>query len=86
MNFIFLLILLLALGDLIFGVPLIICVALIIPIVTALLTLVILGMTIWAWKESYWSLLGRIYYSLLTLTAVQFVPWVTYWNLLGWRY
>jgi CubicO group peptidase (beta-lactamase class C family) len=85
-NLLFLLILILAMGDLSFGVPLILRVALIIPIVTALLTLVLLGMTIWAWKDSYWSILGRIYYSFLTLTAVLFVLWVNYWNLLGWRF
>jgi len=81
MNFIFLLILLLSLG-----VPPIVRVALIIPIITALLTLVLLWMTIQAWKDSYWSFLGRIYYSFLTLTAVLFILWVNYWNLLGWRF
>jgi hypothetical protein len=61
-------------------------VALIIPIITAVLTLVLLWMTIRAWKDSNWSILGRIYYSFLTLTAVLFVLWVNYWNLLGWRF
>jgi hypothetical protein len=61
-------------------------VALIIPIATALLALVCLWMTVRAWKERYWSVWGRIYFSFLTLTAVLFVPWLNYWNLLGWRY
>ncbi len=86
MNFIFLLILLLSMGDLSLGVPLIVRVVLIIPIITALLTLVLLWMTIQAWKDSYWSFMGRIYYSFLTLTAVLFILWVNYWNLLGWRF
>ena len=61
-------------------------VALIIPIVTALLTVVLLFLTIRAWKDSYWSVLGRNYFSFLTLTAVLFVLWVNYWNMLGWRF
>ncbi len=86
LNLLFLLILFLSLEDMVFGVPLVLRVALIIPIVTTLLTMVLLLLTIWAWKDSYWSILGRIYYSFLTLTAVLFVLWANYWNLLGWRF
>jgi len=86
LNFIFLLIMILTLGDLRLGVPPIVQIALIIPIVTALLTLIMLPMTILAWKDSYWSVWGRIYYSFLTLTAVLFLVWANYWNLLGWRF
>jgi len=76
--------LLLAFGEgLQFGVQPIVQVALIIPIATALLTLIMLPMTIYAWKDGYWSVLGRIYYSFLTLTAVLFVLWANYWNLIG---
>lgn len=85
-NLLFALILLFGMGNLNFGVPLIVRVALIIPIVTALLALVCLWMTVRAWKERYWSVWGRIYFSFLTLTAVLFVPWLNYWNLLGWRF
>jgi CubicO group peptidase (beta-lactamase class C family) len=86
LNFIFLLIMILTIGDLRLGVPPIVQIALIIPIVTALLTLIMLLMTILAWKDSYWSVWGRIYYSFLTLTAVLFLVWANYWNLLGWRF
>jgi hypothetical protein len=86
LNFLFLLFLILAVGDLSFGVPAIMQVALIIPIATALLTLLLLWMTFLAWKGSYWSVLGRIYYSFLTLTALLFVLWANYWNLIGWRF
>jgi CubicO group peptidase (beta-lactamase class C family) len=85
-NFIFLLILLFMVGDPTFGVPPIIRIALIIPLVTLLLTLIMLPMTVYAWKDGYWSVLGRIYYSFLTLTAVLFLVWANYWNLIGWRF
>ena len=87
LNLIFLLFLLFAFGEgLRFGVQPIVQVALLIPIVTTLLTLILLWMTFLAWKDSYWSILGRIYYSFLTLTAVLFVLWANYWNLIGWRF
>ncbi len=87
LNFTFLMILILSIGGgLIFGVPPIVQVALIIPILTTLLTLILLWMTFLAWKDRYWTVLGRIYHSFLTLTAVLFVLWANYWNLIGWRY
>jgi hypothetical protein len=86
LNFIFLMILLLSMGDLSLGVPSIVQIALIIPLVTALLTLIMVVMTIQVWLKGYWSFWGRIYYSLLTLTAMLFLVWANYWNLLGWQF
>jgi hypothetical protein len=34
-----------------------------------------------AWTRRYWSLSERVYYSLLTLTAVVFLGWLNYFNL-----
>jgi CubicO group peptidase (beta-lactamase class C family) len=86
LNIIFMMILFLGGGDMSLGVPPIIRIALIIPLVTLLLTLIMLPMTVYAWKDGYWSVLGRIYYSFLTLTAVLFLVWANYWNLIGWRF
>ena len=86
MNITFMLILFLSMGDLSLGVPPIIQIVLIIPLVTAFLTLIMLPMTILAWKDGYWPVLGRIFYSLLALTAVLFLVWSNYWNLIGWRF
>jgi hypothetical protein len=87
LNFILLMTLILAIGGgLMFGVPIIVHVALVIPIVTMLLTLVMLWMTFLAWKDNYWSFVGRIYYSFMTLSAALFVLWANYWNLLGWHF
>jgi hypothetical protein len=50
------------------------------------LTLVMaIGMVIFtglAWTRRYWSLSGRVYYSLLTLSAVVFLGWLQYFNLI----
>jgi len=39
-----------------------------------------------AWKNRYWGIAGRLYYTLVTVAAVAFVWFLDYWNLLGWRY
>ena len=39
-----------------------------------------------AWKNRYWGLGARVYYTLVTLAAVAFVWFTNYWNLLGWRF
>ena len=42
--------------------------------------------TVLAWKDSYWGITGRLYYTLVTIASVAFVWFLNYWNLLGWRY
>ena len=39
-----------------------------------------------AWKDGYWSPLGRIHYTVLAVATLAFVWWLNYWNLLGFRY
>jgi hypothetical protein len=39
-----------------------------------------------AWKDGYWSIAGRVYYSLATVAAVAFVWFLNFWNMLGWRF
>ena len=86
LNFIFSMTLLFGIGDLTLGVSPIIRIALIIPIVTALLTLLMLGSAIAAWVKGYWSIWDRTYYLVLTLSAVVFILWANYWNLIGWKF
>jgi hypothetical protein len=53
---------------------------------SALLTIGALIYTALAWKNSYWSIAYRVYYSLVTVATVAFVWFLHYWNWLGWRY
>jgi hypothetical protein len=52
-----------------------------IPPLTVLMAIGILIFTGLAWVRRYWSLSGRVYYSLLTLAAVVFLGWRNYFNL-----
>jgi hypothetical protein len=87
LNLVFLLVLLLSFGEqLVFGVPLLIRVILVIPIITSILSVVFLALPVIAWMRGHWSLVGRLYYSLIALASVLFVLFAGYWNLLGWRF
>jgi CubicO group peptidase (beta-lactamase class C family) len=66
--------------------PLILTISLGLGVFAAALTVGALVYTVLAWKNSYWSVAGRAYYTLVTVAAVAFVWFLNYWNLLGWRY
>jgi len=55
-------------------------------VLSTLLTVGALVYGVLAWKNNYWSIAGRIYYTLVTIAAVAFVWFLNFWNLLGWRY
>lgn len=55
-------------------------------VVAAALTAGALIYAVLAWKNGYWSVPSRVYFSLVTVTAVAFVWFTNYWNLLGWRF
>jgi CubicO group peptidase (beta-lactamase class C family) len=71
---------------LVYGVPGIVVALLCLPLVTAILSLGLLMFTALAWFNNYWSLSKRIHYSLITLAALIFIPWLAYWNLLGFEF
>ncbi len=69
-----------------FGMP-----PLAVAMLAAMLCGAIVGLTtpvfaILAWKDRYWSVWGRIHYTVLAVAALAFVWWLNYWNLLGFRY
>jgi len=55
-------------------------------VLSAVLTAGALVYTVLAWKNSYWGIAGRVYYTFVTIAAVAFVWFLNYWNLLGWRF
>jgi hypothetical protein len=55
-------------------------------VLAAVLTVDALVYTALAWKNGYWGVIFRIYYTLVTIAAMAFVWFLNYWNWLGWRY
>jgi CubicO group peptidase (beta-lactamase class C family) len=54
-----------------------------ISIPLAFLTIGAVVFTVLAWKNQYWDMAERVYYTLVTLAAVAFVGFLHYWDLLG---
>jgi hypothetical protein len=87
LNLVFLLVFLLSSNEgLLYGLPLLIRVILVVPIVTSILSAVFLALTVITWVRGYGSLVGRLTYSLIALASVLFVLFAGYWNMLGWRF
>jgi CubicO group peptidase (beta-lactamase class C family) len=55
-------------------------------VLSAALTVGALVYTVLAWKDRYWGIAGRLYYTLVTIAAIAFVWFLNFWNWLGWRY
>ena len=74
------------LGFPMFGVSLIDKVTLGLGVLSALLTIGALIYTTLAWKDRYWGVAFRVYYTLVTVAGTAFVWFLNQWNLLGWRF
>jgi CubicO group peptidase (beta-lactamase class C family) len=72
--------------QIVFGVSLIFKIVLGLGVLSAMLTFGALVYTVLAWKNSYWGVTFRTYYTLVTVAAVAFVWFLNNWNLLGWRF
>jgi CubicO group peptidase (beta-lactamase class C family) len=68
------------------AIPLIVEMVMGLGVLSAVLTLGALAYTLLAWKNRYWGVAFRVYYTLVTVAAVAFVWLLNYWNWLGWRY
>lgn len=71
---------------LVYGVPKIITFLLGILLLTSVLALCLPVFIIAAWLNNEWLLIERLHYSLVTITALGLIPFLNYWNLLGFRY
>lgn len=69
-----------------FGVPAFAIAFLCLPLIATALTLALPVFTVQAWTNKYWSVMARAHYALITLAALVFIPFLTYWNLLGFQF
>ena len=72
--------------EFVYGVPPFFIALLCIPLATTIMTGGLFVFTILAWKNAYWSVIGRLHYSLVALAAMAFIWFLDYWNLLGFRF
>ena len=73
-------------GGFLFGIPTLLKAALLLPPVSAALSLLLRLQAFRAWRRRWWAPFGRAHYSLVTLAALGFVGFLACWNLLGLRF
>ena len=69
-----------------YGLPKIVPVSLSIFLLTSVLALGLPVLAILAWMSPEWSLSEQLHYSVVSLFALGLIPFLNYWNLLGFRY
>lgn len=70
----------------IYGLPKIVPISLSILLLTSISALGLPVLASLTWLNPDWSLIEKLHYSFVSLTAIAFIPWLNYWNLLGFRY
>ena len=56
------------------------------PLIAISLTVVGVILTVLAWQRRYWTTFGRIHYTVVVGAALAFIIWLSYWNLIGFRW
>ena len=69
-----------------FGVHPYYVVMLTLPLLAIPLTGAMIFFTLFAWRRRFWKRRGRVHYTLITLAAVAYIPFLHYWNLLWFRF
>lgn len=68
------------------AVPTSLKVALVMPIIFVLLTILLIIAGVRVWRSDYWRLVRRVQYTIVVLSAVAISLFFFTWNLLGWRF
>jgi CubicO group peptidase (beta-lactamase class C family) len=68
------------------GFPPTLTAALMLPIVTSILTLGVAVFAVLSWKNGYWTRFRRLHYTLFAVFAIGLVWFYWYWNVLGVQY
>jgi CubicO group peptidase (beta-lactamase class C family) len=72
--------------NIMFGVPPLLKILLVLPLMSVVLAIGTLIVAFLAWKNKYWSGCERLHYTLIVLAALAFIWFLNYWNLLGFRF
>ena len=55
-------------------------------LVAALLSPIVALAALLVWRNRYFTLAGRVHFTLVALASVVFAMWLNHWNLLGFRF
>jgi len=55
-------------------------------IIAAILTIILITFLIHVWKHKLWKLNGRIYFTLIVISATAYIWVLNYWKFLGFHF
>ena len=70
-------------GELLYGMPASMAALLWLPPVQVALAAALLVFAVLAWRKKYWTLLGRLHYTVFVLAALAWIYFVVHYNALG---
>jgi hypothetical protein len=57
-----------------------------VAIIAAMMAVVAVAFAASAWRKGYWSIAGRLHYTLVVAAGLAFIWWLQNWNLLGFKF
>jgi len=69
-----------------YGIPLLLKIVLVLPFLIILLEVIAVWLMIKNWRSKELGTIGLIFQSSITFVALAFIPWLFYWNLIGFNY
>lgn len=75
-----------SLTSLIYGIPSTLVALFTIAIIAAIMAIVSAVFAALAWKNGYWSIAGRLHFTLIVIALLAFICWLNNWNLLGFKF
>jgi hypothetical protein len=72
--------------EMMYGFPASLAAALLLPVLTSLLTIGVVVFAVRSWTSGWWTTFRRIHYSVFAILAIGWVWFYWYWNILGWQY
>lgn len=72
--------------ELMAGVPSLLKIGLILPLIAMLLGIGVLFYMLKSWLKGYWTRCHRLHYTLVFAAALVFIWFLNFWNLLGWHF
>ena len=69
-----------------YGIPLLLKIILVLPFIFILLEIFAVWLLIKVWRTKELVIFDLIYQSIIVVAALAFIPWLMYWNLIGFNY
>ena len=72
--------------EFVYGISLFLKIVLVLPFIIIFLEVISIWLMIKNWNLREMSTIGLVYQTIVTIATLAFIPWLMYWNLIGFNY